>query len=222
VLKHAPRKGRPRKATNRPKKSASPAPNSRHLKQREHILNHAAKLFAETGYAVTTMDTLSEVTEMNKASLYYYFGSKSDILFEISKIAIADGLQRAIPAIRMKSARDGMIHIIECGIQTLVAHQSESRIFQQEQPYYKQIFSGVQFRELIDLQRSYMKVVYQVLQQGIDAGEFRPCNVRLTGAMLVTWIITSLRFLATWGQHEITDALMKLLLPAISVTPTPD
>src|ERR1700730_4282655 len=160
VLKENSRKGKTRKsAAGRPKKSIERGSNSRHLQQREHILRHAAKLFAETGYAATTMDVLSEVTEMNKASLYYYFGSKCDILFEVVKIAIADGLQRAIPATRMKSARDGITHIIECGIQTLAAHQSESRIFLQEQHYYKQIFSAAQFHELIELQRLFMKVV---------------------------------------------------------------
>jgi AcrR family transcriptional regulator len=71
------------------------ASNPHHLKQREYILLHAAKLFADAGYAVTTMDALSEETEMNKASLYYYFGCKSDILFELSKLAIEDGVQRA-------------------------------------------------------------------------------------------------------------------------------
>src|ERR1700676_4714372 len=89
VLKEMTRKGKTRKPTGRPKKSVERGSNSRHLKQREHILRHAAKLFADTGYAATTMDVLSEVTEMNKASLYYYFGSKCDILFEVVKIAIA-------------------------------------------------------------------------------------------------------------------------------------
>jgi TetR/AcrR family transcriptional regulator, cholesterol catabolism regulator len=221
VLKEISRKGKTRKPMSRPKKSVERVSNSRHLKQREHILRHAAKLFADTGYAATTMDVLSEVTDMNKASLYYYFGSKRDILFEIVKIAIADGLQRAIPATRMKSARDGMTHVIECGIQTLAAHQSESRIFLQEQHYYKQIFSTAQFQELIDLQRRYMKVVYEVLQQGIDAGEFHPCNVHLTGGLLVTWITTSLRFLSTDGQDKLTEALTRLLLPALSAVPIP-
>jgi AcrR family transcriptional regulator len=220
VLKEAPRNGK-RKTPGRRSKKAVDASNLRHVKQREHILRHSAKAFAEFGYAVTTMDVLSEVTEMNKASLYYYFGSKRDILFELSKVAIADGVQRGIPATRMKSARDGLIHIIEAGIQNLTAHENESRIFQQEYPYYPQIFSNAQFRELLDLQRRYMKVVYEVLQQGIDAGEFRAVNVRLTGGLLVTWINSSLRFLPTVGQQEITEALIKLLLPALSAAPIP-
>jgi AcrR family transcriptional regulator len=216
-----PRRGKRRTPSPKPKKSKERAANSRHLKQREHILRHAAKLFADTGYAVTTMDVLSEVTEMNKASLYYYFGSKRDILFELSKVSIAGGMQRALPATRMKSARDGLIHLIESGIQTLAAHENESRIFQQEHPYYKVIFSAPQFKELLELQRRYMKVVYEVLQQGVDSGEFRPVNVRLTGGLLVTWITSSLRFLSVLGPQELAELLTTLLLPGFAAAPAP-
>ena len=216
MLRELPRRGKRRTPSPKPKKSKDRAANSRHLKQREHILRHAAKRFAEAGYAVTTMDVLSEVTEMNKASLYYYFGSKRDILFELSKISIAGGMQRALPATRMKSARDGLVHLIESGVQTLAAHENESRIFQQENPYYKQIFSTAQYKELVELQRRYMKVVYEVLQQGIDSGEFGVVNVRLTGSLLVTWIISSLRFLSYAGPHELAELLTTLLLPGFS------
>jgi AcrR family transcriptional regulator len=219
VLKEISRSDKRRTASRRPKKSEARAPNSRHSKQREHILRNAAKLFAEAGYAVTTMDVLSEMTKMNKASLYYYFGSKRDILFELSKVAISDGVLRAVPAPRMKSARDGLIHLIDAGIQTMAAHENEHRIFQQEYPYYSQIFSAAQFRELHLLQRSYMKVVYEVLQQGMDSGEFRVADVRLTGGLLVTWINSTLRFLPTVGQKELTEALKKLLLPALAHAP---
>src|ERR1700733_3932379 len=207
VPKESLRGNKRRTASRRSKKPEGSAATSRHGKQREHILRNAAKLFAEAGYAVTTMDVLSEVTKMNKASLYYYFGSKRDILFELSKVAIAEGLQRALPAPRMKSARDGLNHLIEAGVQTLTAHENESRIFQQELPYYSQIFSPAQFRELYDLQRRYMKVVYEVLQQGMDSGEFRVANVRLTGGLLVTWINSTLRFLSTVGHQELTEML---------------
>jgi AcrR family transcriptional regulator len=198
------------------KKAIDGVANEQHAKQRTHILLHASKLFAETGYAVTTMDELSAATEMNKASLYYYFGSKRDILFELSKRAIADGVQRSLPATRMKSMRDGVMHLIEAGLQNLYAHVNESRIFQQESPYYERIFSAVQFRELIELQRRYMKVVYEVLQQGIDSGEFRNLNVNLTGKLLVTWINSSLRYLGSVSQQEITDTLKGLLLPGLA------
>jgi AcrR family transcriptional regulator len=216
VLKESLRGEKRRTETRRSKKPETHAVNSRHSKQREHILRNAGKLFAEAGYAVTTMDVLSEMTKMNKASLYYYFGSKRDILFELSKLAIADGVLRAVPAPRMKSARDGLIHLIDAGIQTMAAHENEHRIFQQEYPYYGQIFSAAQFRELMELQRRYMKVVYEVLQQGMDSGEFRVADVRLTGGLLVTWINSTLRFLSTAGHKELTEMLKKLLLPALA------
>ena len=200
------------------RKSARPTgvANEHHAKQRAHILEHAARLFAESGYSVTTMDVLSEVTKMNKASLYYYFGSKRDILFELAKRGITDGVQRSLPATRMKSMRDGVVHLIEAGLQNLFTHQNESIIFQQESPYYEQIFSETQFRELVELQRRYMKVVYHVLQQGIDSGEFRNFDVNLTGKLLVTWINSCVRYLESATPNELTETLVSLLLPGLA------
>ena len=213
-----PRRRRRERALTRKSKRPTGAANEHHVKQRAHILEHAAKLFAESGYSVTTMDVLSEVTEMNKASLYYYFGSKRDILFEIAKRGIADGLQRSLPATRMKSMRDGLVHLIEAGMQNLFTHQNESLIFQQESPYYEQIFSEAQFRELIELQRRYMKVVYQVLQQGIDSGEFRHFNVNLTGKLLVTWINSCVRYIGSATSEDLTETIVGLLLPGLAAS----
>jgi AcrR family transcriptional regulator len=204
------------RAPTRKSKRPTGAANEHQVKQRAHILEHAARLFAESGYSVTTMDVLSEVTEMNKASLYYYFGSKRDILFEIAKRGITDGLQRSLPATRMRSMRDGVVHLIEAGMQNLFTHQNESLIFQQESPYYEQILSDAQYRELIDLQRRYMKVVYQVLQQGIDSGEFRDSNVNLTGKLLVSWINSCVRYLGSATPEELTAIMIGLLLPGLA------
>ena len=65
------------------RRQGSEGDSAHQVDKRRHILKHAANLFAETGYAATTMDMLASVTEMNKASLYYYFDSKQQILFAL-------------------------------------------------------------------------------------------------------------------------------------------
>ena len=208
-------------ARPRPRRSAraSAAGSDHQIKQRAHILSHAAKAFAEHGYAATTMDMLSEVTRMNKASLYYYFDSKQDILFELSRKATQDGYQLSLPAVKMKTGRDGVIHLIETGIRNLYSHLYESRIFQQEFPYFRNILSDEQYRELMELQRNYMKVVYQVLEQGVQSGEFRKLNVRLVGGLFASWMNSSLRFQPTSSQDEITQSLIDLFLPGLLALP---
>lgn len=42
----------------------------------------ATTLFAERGYAATSLDEIAEVLDLSKASLYHYFPSKEDLILE--------------------------------------------------------------------------------------------------------------------------------------------
>lgn len=57
--------------------------SERYPEIRENILKNAARLFAEQGYAGTTIIDLAEACESSRGALYHYFGSKEDILFHI-------------------------------------------------------------------------------------------------------------------------------------------
>jgi len=49
-----------------------------------------AKLFAQKGYAETTTRELAAAMEVTNGTFYYYFSSKEDLLYEISKIALEE------------------------------------------------------------------------------------------------------------------------------------
>lgn len=53
--------------------------------QREMILARAAQLFAESGYAGTSMIEVAEACGMSKPSLYHYFRDKYALLFSIAE-----------------------------------------------------------------------------------------------------------------------------------------
>ena len=52
--------------------------------QREKILAHAAHLFAQQGYAATSMNQVAEATGVSKATLYHYYRDKYAMLLEIA------------------------------------------------------------------------------------------------------------------------------------------
>ncbi|SEQ59147.1 TetR/AcrR family transcriptional regulator [Thalassovita taeanensis] len=56
---------------------------------REGILKSAAKLFAEKGYATTTIVDLATACETSRGALYHYYSSKEDILFSIIQEHVA-------------------------------------------------------------------------------------------------------------------------------------
>ncbi len=57
------------------------------------IINAATELFAKKGYAATSMREISENLEITKATLYHYFKSKEQILFEILDNVMDEALQ---------------------------------------------------------------------------------------------------------------------------------
>ncbi len=72
--------------------------------QRELILEHAARLFAERGYSATSMNEVARACALSKPALYHYFRDKYELLVSISEShvrrlhALADAVaQQALP-----------------------------------------------------------------------------------------------------------------------------
>jgi AcrR family transcriptional regulator len=51
--------------------------------QRDRILSHAVKGFAQEGYVSASMSSLAQVCGVSKATLYHYFANKEAILFGV-------------------------------------------------------------------------------------------------------------------------------------------
>ena len=61
----------------------------------KRLLDLAARLFWENGYAATTTRELAEALGVQKASLYYHIGSKEDLLYQIC-IESLDNIHEAV------------------------------------------------------------------------------------------------------------------------------
>lgn len=185
--------------------------------QRTHILSHAARLFVDLGYASTTMDMLAAAADMNKASLYYYFKNKQEILFSLLKDSAEELLDISSPALGM-APHDALIHLVEQGLKNLYVHRNENRIFLQEIPYLTDTLSRSQFNEIRQMQRRYMKIIYTVIAQGMESGEFRQGDVRLFGQMFASWTSAPIRFLDSVDYREMVETVTQLFLSGLRRT----
>ncbi len=70
---------------------------------RQRILDVASRLFAEKGYAATSVRDIAAELGIANPSLYYHFKSKSDILFEL----LEEPLQRVQKAVEEAKALSG-------------------------------------------------------------------------------------------------------------------
>ncbi len=170
--------------------------------RRQLILDKAAELFAAQGYQATSMDQLSELTTLNKGTIYYYYKSKADILFDMSYFVAERALKLIAPASKMEHASDAFAHAIEVTVDWIIDHKDVVTTYFQESPYFKSIFSEEQYRHISDQQSEMMKFFYETIEKGIRAGEFREVDTQITGRLVVGGIMWIYR----WPEDEIDGA----------------
>jgi len=80
---------------------------------RRRILDNAARLFREHGYAATSLRDIADSTGMKAASLYYHFESKDEIVGEVLRIGVervGAEVRRAVMALPTDSDARTLLH----------------------------------------------------------------------------------------------------------------
>jgi AcrR family transcriptional regulator len=79
---------------------------------RDEILDAAAELFAERGYAATSTRTIAERVGIRQASLYYHFHNKEQILAELLESTVRPSLEFAGSLAGQGSAPADALHAL--------------------------------------------------------------------------------------------------------------
>jgi AcrR family transcriptional regulator len=160
--------------------------------KRQVVLETAAKTFGRLGYERTTLAIIAGELNVAKPTLYYYFKSKDEILFEIQNTAITALLE----TVRQTSADDR-----SC-IDRL--RHFTSAYFHMITSDFGACLSTVPFHalkkethaQLLITSRKVDQILREILRDGAAAGEFAPCDPKLTAALL----FGSLNHLPTWRR----------------------
>jgi AcrR family transcriptional regulator len=140
------------------------------LRQAE-LLQIAADLFAERGYVATTVRDIADAAGILSGSLYHHFDSKESMIDEILSTfinqtldtydaVVAEGLRPRQTFERLVSVSLGSMTTARSAI---LIYQNESRFLVQEP----------RFAYLGDAHRRFERIWTVVIEQGIEAGEFR-------------------------------------------------
>ncbi|MGK9220550.1 MULTISPECIES: TetR/AcrR family transcriptional regulator [unclassified Microbacterium] len=101
--------GRPRAIPGRPG-----------VEPRQEILDAAAALFAERGYAATSTRQIAERAGMRQASLYYHFGGKEEILLALLQASVLPTLERAADFLDEPDPREALRELAMADVRTLL------------------------------------------------------------------------------------------------------
>jgi len=170
-----------------------PKPNPKWEARRQAIVDTSAKVFARKGYHATGITELCAANDLGKGALYHYIGSKEELLVAIHDrvmdevMASADRVADAggSPSAQLEMLGDELLDVI-------ARYPDHVWVFLHEFPALTGERAG-QFRRR---RREYERRVESVLKAGVDSGEFRELDARLT---TLAWL----------GMHNYTYLWLK-------------
>lgn len=175
------------RATGAPRRTAS------WEARRQEIVDTSAHVFAGAGYHATGIAELCTANELGKGALYHYIGSKEELLASIHDRVMDEvmaGADRVAAAGGAPSEQLAMLG--EELLDVIHRYPDHVWVFLHEFP----ALTGERSARFRKRRREYEERVEAVLQAGIDAGELRPVDPRLTA---MAWL----------GMHNYTYLWLK-------------
>jgi AcrR family transcriptional regulator len=180
------------------------------------ILDHAATLFDERGYAETRLQDIAASVGLSRPTIYYYFNSKEDILIALlwDMISVDKVLEPVSDASLSpyQRLRELMIRI---GMQ-VVEKPARVRIFNRN---LSQLPRDV-VREFTAVRHRLREALTRALSDAMDAGQVRTIDPELTTSI----IFGAITGMPSWYHspdgtfdREILDAVVDILLSGVAV-----
>ncbi len=164
----------------------------RQEENRRYILQAAEKVFVRKGYRLATVDDIADEAQFSKATLYRYFKSKSDIVFEIIYNTFDESCA-GMKKIQMEpvKAEQKLRKIIGFIVSVYHKKKNLSRAIFVEKAAMKKLFkkgSGLQdphmdfhpdlAPRLESKMRQISDIMDAIILEGVQSGEFRDMDVR--------------------------------------------
>jgi AcrR family transcriptional regulator len=156
-----------------------------------YISKAAEKVIIRKGYSAMTMDDVAEESQFSKATIYRYYKSKGELIIDIVASYLED-LVHQIARIKAEkiNAKTKLNEVIHCVARFHKEKGNISRIFIMDEFFMKRIRVFLldkqkpssdheeKFFEMVKARRKQIfKQVYEVLAEGVEAGEFNEINV---------------------------------------------
>ncbi len=175
----------------------------------------AARLFRERGYHATSMSEIARAVGLQKASLYHYVSGKEDFLFRTSQQGIL-ALNQAVDEIVHAALPpdEKLKRAIAAHIQILCQNMDWLAVFLRD----RRSLPAKQQDEILAEGKRYEKMIQQILQEGVDAGLFRPVDVVMTSYALLgatNWLHQWFRTDGRLSPEEIAEIFIDLFFEGL-------
>jgi len=177
--------------------------------RRQELTQTAARLFAEKGYAGTSLGDLAKALGMQKASLYHHIASKEDLLWDVAW-AGAEAFHAALDAVPEDARAAEKIRLALRGHLRVVADQLDvATVFTREW----RALEGERRERFVAERRRYEERIRDLYREGVERGDLRTDLDVPTAALL---FLSAANWAYTWLRPGAeTDALADRLFAAL-------
>lgn len=148
--------------------------------RRQEILDAAARIFAEQGYANATTREVADAADIAEGTLYNYFGGKREILLAIAGRAEAEAAVILEDMDHLDSV-EGMIALVERVLQILIAHLPSMRTLWIEAWADNEILGEFVTGKLVALHAH----IARFIEEQVALKVFRPVDPALVSTMIL-------------------------------------
>jgi AcrR family transcriptional regulator len=188
--------------------------------RRAEIIGAAASIFREKGFRATSLADIAEAVGTDRASLYYYVGSKDEMFHEIVREA-ADANAARAEAIR-DEAKPATAKIADLVSSLLASYASHPYLFVYIQEDLSKVADGKSSwaRQMRAINRRYDDAVVTIVRSGIEDGSLRNAG---SPRLIANGIIGMLNWTHRWfhgddtsqSAAEIAETFTRLLLDGL-------
>lgn len=177
----------------------------------------AAEVFKEYGYDKASMRIIADRVGIRQPSLYHHIEGKQELLYEIIKTTTQKGIDRISESHKMDLPADQKIRLcVKAHFDALTKSYPQVSVLIHEK---SSLLPEKSAREIRDLYKQYVDIIYDIIQEGVDEGIFKKdTDVKLTAWALMGMI----NWVYKWGKiegrrpfDEIADIFSELFLTGI-------
>lgn len=173
---------------------------------REDILLAAADVLRQHGYDATTMKDIAAEVNLTAASLYHHFENKDALLLAV----LEDGLDHVIAQIEPvaradQPAADRLRAMIRAHVVGVTSHTAVGAAMIFEMRWLRALPADngkgdlLARRDAFFARRDYFETLFrQVVQAGIDSGEFVPVDI----GIMVKMMLGAHHWVAVWYRED--------------------